>query len=225
MGSLHHPPLLLLPPRAPVPPTLPLSPHWPVGPPCAGCGFCGWGGVGFVVCLPLLPPSPFSASPLDCLRSAFFVVPVPWLLRIGPLATEPGFGHYVGRPPAFQELTGPRWPGPTPQASPSPLVGEVRSRRLLSRLNPLLRPLPRRLVLHRGGGVSSSGLGFRPRTNGVRGCSGGGHLSPSGLGPAPFPSPLPARCAPGAHTAREVPSVCWWCRGWGPPVHACHALG
>ena len=139
-----------------------------------------WGeGGGGVVCHPLLPPSPFSASPSACLRSAFLVVPVPWPLGVEPVLTEPGFGHYVGRLLTFRELTGPRCPRPAPWASPSPLVGEVRPRCLPSRLYPLLRPLPLRLVLIWGGGVLIRSWGcppiiwFRPRTNGVRGCSGG----------------------------------------------------
>ena len=83
------------------------------------------------MCRPLhfLPPSPFSASPLACRRSAFLVVPVPWPLGVGTVAkVEPEFGHYVGRPPACQVLSGPRWPGPAHWASPSPLLGEVRPR-------------------------------------------------------------------------------------------------
>ena len=118
LGSLRPSPLLCLSPRAPALLTLPLPPPWPDSLPCASCGFCGWGR--WAVGLLLLPhlPSPFSASPLACLRSAFLVVPIPWPLKVGPVAQEPGVGHYVGRPLACQGLTGPQWPGPAPWASP-----------------------------------------------------------------------------------------------------------
>ena len=85
----------------------------------------------------------------------------------------------MGRPPAFRELTRQQWPGPAPRAPPSPLMGEVRPRRLLPHPDPLLLPPPLRFVL-RWGGVLNRSWGFppifwfRPRTHGVRGCLGGG---------------------------------------------------
>ena len=60
------------------------------------------GGGGGVSC-PLLPPSPLSASPPPRLRSSVLSLPILWSLGFGPIVMEePGFGHYVGRPPAFQ---------------------------------------------------------------------------------------------------------------------------
>ena len=50
----------------------------------------------------LLPLSPFPACPLPLSFLFGFVRPVPWpLRRVGPVVEEPGFGHYVGRPPAL----------------------------------------------------------------------------------------------------------------------------
>ena len=128
-------------------------------------------------------------------RSTVRVVPVPWPLGIGPVAQDPGVGHYVGRPPACQGLSGPRWPGPAPQASLSPLMGYVRPRRQPSLLSPPPRSPPLHFVLLRSGGVLNRYWGcppiswFRPRTNSVRGCLGCAPPSPSGWGPAPSHPP------------------------------------
>ena len=65
---------------------------------------------------------------------------------------------------------------------------------------------------------------FRPRTKGVRTCSGGGPPSPSGWGPAPF-SPLPP-CTPCAWGARCSGGPLWlFVRVCPPPVCTFCALG
>ena len=153
------------PPQDPAPPTHVLLPNWLDGPLCASCGFCGWGRK--VVGLPLLtlPPSPFSASPSACRFSAFLVVPVPWPLGTGPVAQEPGVGHYVGRPLAFRELPGPRWTRPAPGCPPPPQMGEVCPRCRPSLPSPPPRSPPLRFVLRLSGG-SSTGLGGVPQSSG-----------------------------------------------------------
>ena len=173
MGYLRPLPLPLLPPWTPTLP--PLSPLWPDGPPYPGFWIYTWGGG--VMCCPLLPPSPFSAFSLH--RPSFLFRPVPWTLGIESVIEEPGFGHYVGRPPACCELSGPRWPGPALREFPSPLMGEMRPLCLLSRPGLPLRYPPLRFVLRWGRGIHSSWVfppisWFRPRTKGVRACSGGG---------------------------------------------------
>ena len=148
MGSLRSLICPLLPPRDPDP-SLPLG-LCPDVPLCSCCWICGWG-----KCRVL--PSPFPLS-LLCLslsppRPYFLFRPVPWPLGIGPVAQEPGFGHYVGRPPAFGELSGPRWPGTALQASPSPLMGKVLPPLLLSRPALPLFPPPLHFFLSWGGGA------------------------------------------------------------------------
>ena len=111
-----------------------------------------------------VPPSP---SPLPLLRlspsPSFLSFPVPWPLGIGPVGkVDPGFVNYVGRPPAFQELTGPGWPGPATRASPSPLMGEVRPLRLLPRPDLFFLPPPLCFVLRWGGGGPPQVLGISP---------------------------------------------------------------
>ena len=148
------------------------------------------------MCCPLLPPSPFPASPLHRLRPSFLFRPVPWPLGIEPVAQELGFGDYVGRPPECGELSGPQWLGPALQVSTSPLMGKVRPPLLLSRpVFPLLPP-PLCFVLRWGRGVRRS-WGFppisciSPRTKGMRACSGGAPPSLSSWGPAPLSPPPP----------------------------------
>ena len=130
-------------------------------------------------------------------------------------------------PTAYQGLTGPRWPVPARRSSPPPLMGKVLPCRLPSRLSPLLSPLlrspPLRFVVCRGGVLNRSWgfpsiSWFSPRTNGVLGCSwGGGPPSPSGWGPAPFPSPPPCTpCAWGA-CCLGVPLLVMLVRGMGSP--------
>ena len=137
----------------------------------------------------------------------------------------------MGRPPAFQEFTGPRWPGPAPQASPTPLVRRCAPAVSHLGLPPCYAPfpLPR---LASGGGGSSSGLGGFPPSLGSdptrMACA-----AARGVAPPPAlarfltnsPPPFPARPAPGAHDAWEVPYGSWLCGCWVLPVRACCALG
>ena len=173
----------------------------------------------------LLPISPFSASPFHRLRPSFLFLLIPWPLGIEPVAQEPGFGVYVGRPPVCGELSGPRWPWPVLRSPPSPLMGKLLPTLLLSRPGLPLLPPHLRFVLQWGGDLRRFWgcppiSWFRPYTKGMRACLGG--APPSHLGCCPDPL-LSSCCVLGAHPARGVPSGRWF--GFGAlPIRACRAL-